>query len=279
MEITPIYGVHGDERNFINFLSPEWMDLLIHTLKEGERLDIGIDMATGTGWPFGGPWVDEKDACKNIEHKVYTLKSGERINEKIIFVQEPYLRAVGSQIYEVHDTTISREPPKGTLKEPLSSGKEPVKIKDLVEPVANNKNLQGLALDQVKFQKELPLQTLMAYGDDGTVLDLTSKVGGDGMLNWIAPKGNWELYAVFMGWHGKMVERAGPGGEGNVIDHFSADALKNYIDRFDKAFVGHDLSSLRSFFNDSYEVDDARRASGGNTWPFDCSHSRPTLRR
>src|SRR5690606_11660494 len=38
VEITPIYGVYGREDQFINFLSPEWMELLIHTLKEGERL-------------------------------------------------------------------------------------------------------------------------------------------------------------------------------------------------------------------------------------------------
>lgn len=266
VEITPIYGVFGQEKNFINYLTPEWMALLVHTLKECERLDLGVDMATGTGWPFGGPWVDDRDACKNIEHKVYTLKSGERINEKIVFIQEPYLRAVGSQIYEVHDTTISKEAPKGTLKEPLSSGREPVKITDLVQPVSANKNLQALALDQVKFPRELPLQTLMAYGDDGKVIELTARVGADGMLDWVAPKGTWKIYALFMGWHGKMVERAGPGGEGNVIDHFSAAALKNYLERFDKAFDGQELSTLRSFFNDSYEVDDAR---GNADWTPD----------
>ena len=53
-------------------------------------------------------------------------------------------------------------------------------------------------------------------------------------------------------------ERAGPGGEGNVIDHFSADALKTYLHHLDDAFKGQDLKSLRAFFNDLYEVDDAR---------------------
>ena len=266
VEITPIYGVHGQEKKFVDYLTPEWMDLLIHTLKEGERLDLGVDMATGTGWPFGGPWVDDKDACKNIEYKTYTLKSGESINQKIRFIQEPYLRAVGSQIYEVHDTTVSKEAPKGTLKEPMSSGREPVKIEDLVQPVSANKNLQALALDQVKFRRELPLKTVMAYSEEGAAIDLTSRVGTDGTLNWVAPKGNWKIYALFMGWHGKMVERAGPGGEGNVIDHFSATALKNYLEHFDKAFNGRDLNSLRSFFNDSYEVDDAR---GNAAWTPD----------
>ena len=77
LEITPIYGVYGEEQAFVKFLSPEWMDLLTHVLKEAERLDLGIDMATGTGWPFGGPWVGDDDACKNIQYKLYNLRGGE----------------------------------------------------------------------------------------------------------------------------------------------------------------------------------------------------------
>ncbi|HKC35105.1 MAG TPA: glycosyl hydrolase, partial [Chitinophagaceae bacterium] len=95
----------------------------------------------------------------------------------------------------------------------------------------------------------------------GQNIDLTNKVDAKGKLNWTAPAGKWNLYALFMGWHGKQVERAAPGGEGNVIDHFSALALQHYLSRFDKAFTGHDISSLRGFFNDSYEVDDARGQS------------------
>jgi hypothetical protein len=61
--------------------------------------------------------------------------------------------------------------------------------------------------------------------------------------------------------HGKMVERAAPGGEGNVIDHFSAEALGNYLKKFDQAFAGRNVRGLRAFFNDSYEVDDAEGQS------------------
>lgn len=56
LELTPIFGTIGDEAHFIDFLSPQWVDLLEFTLQEAKRLGMGIDMATGTGWPFGGPW-------------------------------------------------------------------------------------------------------------------------------------------------------------------------------------------------------------------------------
>ena len=235
MEITPIYGVKGYEQRFISYLSPMWMGMLVHTLKEAEKLDLGIDMATGTGWPFGGPWVTADDACKNVVSKTFTLKAGESLQETVSCLQKPMVRAVGRR----------------------------VNISELVEPVGDNKDLQALALDQVRFEKQLPLRVLMAYSDTGQVLNLSEKVDNGGKLDWVAPAGNWTLYAVFQGWHGKMVERAGPGGEGNVIDHFSAEAVKNYLSRFDKACAGYDVRSLRAYFNDSYEVDDA---SGQSNW-------------
>ena len=132
-----------------------------------------------------------------------------------------------------------------------------MQIADLVEPVSANRNLQALALEQVKYPRDLPLALLMAYSDAGDAVDLTSRVQANGSLDWTAPSGRWTLYAIFAGWHGKLVERAAPGGEGNVIDHFSTDAIRKYLLPFDRAFKGHNLDGLRAFFNDSYEVDDA----------------------
>src|SRR3712207_8914488 len=51
---------------------------------------------------------------------------------------------------------------------------------------------------QVRFEKELPLQVLMAYSDRGETLDLTNKVARGGKLDWVAPAGStWTLYALF----------------------------------------------------------------------------------
>ncbi|HEY0042695.1 MAG TPA: glycosyl hydrolase, partial [Flavisolibacter sp.] len=137
------------------------------------------------------------------------------------------------------------------------------RIDSVRRPVWENKNLQALALDQVVYPENLPVQALMAYNGNKTI-DLTKQVDKNGNLNWTAPQGGtWTLYAVFSGLHGKMVERAGPGGEGYAIDHFSAQAANNYFKKFDQAFKGFDLSYLRAFFNDSYEVDDAR---GQSNW-------------
>ena len=77
MEIAVIYGVKGQEDKFINYLSPKWMEMFTHTLKEADRLNLGIELANASGWPFGGPWVEPTDACKNINYKTWSLKTGE----------------------------------------------------------------------------------------------------------------------------------------------------------------------------------------------------------
>lgn len=260
VEITPIYGVYGAEDRFIDYLTPRWMEVFTHTLEEAERLDLGVDVATGNGWPFGGPWVTREEASRYLAHRTYHLEGGGRLEEPISLRQEPLLRAVGNQIYESYGGILGvpGQPPQGSAEQPLlRPGADEIDISDLTDPVASNDSLQALALEQVRFPRELPLDRVVAYSEAGKRVDLTGQVDDEGRLQWTAPAGSWRIYALFNGWHGKQVERAGPGGEGDVIDHFSDDALEHYLARFDEAFSGYDISSLRGFFNDSYEVDDA----------------------
>lgn len=83
VEITPIYGVQGNDANDIPFLSPEWMQMLQYTQDEGKRLNIMIDMNTGTGWPYGGPSVSTEDAATKAIFQEYILQSGEQLKEPV----------------------------------------------------------------------------------------------------------------------------------------------------------------------------------------------------
>ena len=231
LELTAIYGVKGQEDKFIRFLSDDWMEMFSYTLHEAEKLGLGIDLANSSSWPFGGPWVTNDDASKYVLLRVYSLEEGESLDEPVACVQEPYIRY------------------NGTFRPDINSLRDPVYLND---------SLQLLAIDQVRYEKSLPLQVLMAYSDNGEILDITDSIDLEGRLKWRAPAGRWNLYGVFQGWHGKMVERAGPGGEGYVIDHFSSTASENYLNHFTGAFKSYDISYLRGYFNDSYEVDDAR---------------------
>lgn len=191
VEITPIYGAVGFEKRYIDFLSPKWMAMLNYTVRRSNALGMGVDMNTGTGWPFGGPLVKPEEAATKLIVQQYELKTGQQLLE-------------------------------------------PVKVKEPKQDAAK-------------------LQALTAYGSNGEVLDLLSKVGNDGILNWKAGNGDWQIYAAFAGKTRQEVKRAAPGGKGFTLDHLDQAAVSNYLKRFDNAFAGKS-QGIRSFFNDSYEV-------------------------
>lgn len=139
VEITPLYGVQGNDKNNIPFLSPQWMQALKTVEDIAKPLGIEVDMNCGTGWPFGGPHIPlEQAACKAI----------------------------------FKDTVINGSP----------------------------------------------------------------------------------VYTVEIGRTKQKVKRAAPGGEGWVVDHFDREAVRNYLDRFEKAFAASGVPYPHTFFNDSYEV-------------------------
>ncbi len=130
-EVTPIYGVQGNEANDIDYLSPGWMEMYEFLVSESERLGLQCDLNNGTGWPFGGPQITPELAAQKME------------------IGEDGIRSVQTR---------------------------------------------------------------------------------------------------------QKVKRAAPGGEGWVMDHYNPEALKTYLDRFDKAFAQSGAKWPHTWFNDSYEV-------------------------
>ncbi|PPK85894.1 alpha-L-rhamnosidase-like protein [Neolewinella xylanilytica] len=258
VELTPIFGVIGEENQFVDYLSKDWVDLLVHTLTEADRLGMLVDMATGTGWPFGGPWVTEADGAKYLAHRTYALSEGASLPDKIFYEQEAIERRASSPVLTAYRLAEERGQAYADISGEAVRAAMQAEDTELAPDFMETGDLQALAIDQVRFARSLPPVAVMAYGPDGETENLTDQVGADGTLAWTAPAGEWTVIALFAGQHGKMVERAAPGGEGLVIDHFSTPAIEHYLERFDEAFAGKDISALRAFFNDSYEVDDAR---------------------
>lgn len=121
--------------------------------------------------------------------------------------------------------------------------------------VAPGKRVEGKIIpEDPKQQKVATVEKIMAV-DGNTRLDITNKLSKDGFLNWKAPKkGNWQVYALFVGRTFQKVKRAAPGGEGYVVNHYDSVAVKKYLDRFDRAFAEREDIFPKVMFNDSYEV-------------------------
>ncbi len=84
MEITPIYGVQGNDAADIPFLSPEWMEVYRHTVDTARGNGMQIDMNTGTGWPFGGPEVEIGDAACRLVVAEWDISGGRKVGLDIV---------------------------------------------------------------------------------------------------------------------------------------------------------------------------------------------------
>ena len=220
VEITPLYGVQGNQQNNIPFLSDKWMEMLRFTEEQGQKHGIEIDMATGTGWPFGGPWVPlEESACKAVFVEK-TLAGGEA---QALDVQAPekerkYCRLSKVMAYgsgHVFDITAS-----------VSDGSLTWSAKSLLEQLRKN------ATDKtVKKQLKTEIKQIA--------------------------QSEWKVIALYVRYGVMKVKRAAPGGEGLVIDHFNRDAVKHYLEHISAAFERTHTPYPHTFFNDSYEVEAA----------------------
>lgn len=131
VEITPIYGVQGNDKNDIPFLFPKWMEMLAFTQQEGKNVGIETDMNTGTGWPFGGPNVSIEDAATKAVFQTYHAEGGKTVRQDIA-VEDKKQRTVarlsrvmaysedGKRILDltskVHGTTLTWKAPRGKWK-------------------------------------------------------------------------------------------------------------------------------------------------------------------
>lgn len=84
LEIAPIYGAKGFEDRFLPYLSPEWMEMLHHTVATADSLELGIDLTQGTGWPFGGPMVEPEMAAQRMVMQQHTYSEAEGLDRPIL---------------------------------------------------------------------------------------------------------------------------------------------------------------------------------------------------
>ncbi|MCU7549684.1 glycosyl hydrolase [Chitinophagaceae bacterium LB-8] len=100
VEVTPIYGAIGYENRYIDFLSPKWMNMLNFTVQKATSLGMGVDLNTGTGWPFGGPQIKSDDAASKLVIQTYRMSAGSRLTESLIMKDEKQ-RLAGAMLQAV----------------------------------------------------------------------------------------------------------------------------------------------------------------------------------
>ncbi|MGP4014878.1 glycosyl hydrolase [Saccharopolyspora sp. 5N708] len=195
VEVQPIYEAQGYEDRVLPYLSQEWLDALDTTIRHADIRGLGVDLTTGSGWTFGGPWISPNQSAGRVLVERWELQAGERLDAEVKTVHPPHPDLVDEE-------RLSRP----DLRPPM----EPIPEPPLAALVAREVGT-------------------------GHTVDLTGRVGADRKLDWTAPPGTWQLTGVFSGWVLKRVERAGPGGKGLMADYFDADAIDRHLAHFGDA--------------------------------------------
>ena len=220
LEITPIYGVQGNQANNIPYLSDQWMEMLREVQKNGQQMGIEVDMATGTGWPFGGPWVPlEESACKAV------------------FVDTLFR---GLQVENLDLKAPEKEAPYCKLQKVMAFW-------------------QGDPYDVTAFVNGGQLTWSPAKQLEAQIKTTTNKTAKKALKLRLKEMetAHWQVIAIYIRYGVMKVKRAAPGGEGLVVDHFDKQAVANYLRHIEEAFERTKTPYPHTFFNDSYEVEAA----------------------
>ena len=220
LEITPIYGVQGNDANNIPYLSDRWMEMLREVQKNGQEFGIEVDMATGTGWPFGGPWVPlEESACK------------------VVFVDTTF---IGNAVQNLNLSVPEKEVPYCKLNKVMAFWR-------------------GEAYDITAYVHDGQLTWSPAEQLKAQISATTNKTNKKALKLKLKEmeSAHWQIVAVYCRYGVMKVKRAAPGGMGLVIDHFDKKAVSNYLQHIEKTFERTQTPYPHTFFNDSYEVEAA----------------------
>jgi len=103
-----------------------------------------------------------------------------------------------------------------------------------------------------KFNRETT-QALVAFAPDGKSVELTDEISAGGEVPFSPTNGTWTIYAISQKPSGQKVKRAGPGGEGWMLNLIYPPAMDDFLKPYTAAFANYSGPKPRAMFQDSYE--------------------------
>ncbi len=238
-----LFNVHlGFPEGPIEYLSEEWLDLFHFSAKEAKRLGLELAFHNSAGWSSsGGPWITPEYAMQTTVFSEVSVRGGKFFKDQLSQpeTQLNYYRDIAVFAFPKPDTDI--------------------KIDDL-----DYKNLTGRIRNHLlPDRKVIPPSALINKND---IVDLTSKLNKDGILEWNVPKGEWIILRLGHTAKEKKNHPAPKGGHGLEVDKMSKKAVDFYwvggiqpiLDKLGD-LVGNTVNNC---LIDSYEVGTTNWTSG-----------------
>jgi len=249
------------------FLSPEWKELFLHALKEAERHNIKVDVNMAPGWNMGGPWITPDKACRWYLQSETMLEGPQSFKGKLPppGVRDGYNDTpqfgvkkqleVPMEEADYRDTSVvAFRVPKGTTGA-LKNNRTDLAAKSARTDGNCWVPAEKVMSDPRKPWKNAQQDVVIAPQE---ILDLTSKLKADGVLEWEVPEGQWIVVRTGHRKTGAMLNVPIPGQEGlenDFLDRAGVEQIFEHTGKRMAEWAGPLAGkTLRAFCSDSFEA-------------------------
>jgi len=153
VEINPIaFPPHARETGVKSkvWMSEEWIQLLLHACREAEELDLIADLIVGSGWPFGGEFLESDEIIQRV------------IPHQIPIEQSSWLSETAESLIEKLKADLSEGNPHFEFNEQYPP--EVLYLSLITLPLNGAEQVQDLSLDLDQMGHiELPLNSNKSY--------------------------------------------------------------------------------------------------------------------
>ena len=214
----------------VKFMSEPWQNLFAKAVHDAERLGLDISLGTGPGWcGSGGPWVKPEQSMQHLVSSALDVPGPTNFAAPLPVPAQRTTRfhKLISPFYQ--DVAVFAFPARKPLIDDIDE-----KALFVREPFTSAKLVKSF------------LPTSAHYVEPGTagviprdgVVDLTSQLGTNGVLNWDVPAGEWTIVRLGRRTTGAGTRPAPDPGIGLECDKFDARALTGHLNHYIGALLG-----------------------------------------
>ena len=226
------------------FMSPAWRELYKHTLREASRLGLEMSLNIQSGWNLGGPMVSREDAAEKYVWSELQCVGGTNVTLRLPVpeTREGFYRDTAVVAYRIK-MGLSHKPLKNWRQKALQQSLTPFS-----------------APDSSPLFAEYPATPGEQDADAAEVVDLTGKMDAQGVLQWNAPDGEWQVlrFGRTVGDHAYVSTSSDDWG-GFALDVYSATAFQKYWDKVVEPLIGDagplSGNTLKYLHTDSWEIE------------------------
>ena len=225
------------------FFSPQWRELFKHALREASRLGLEMSLNIQSGWNLGGPVVKVEDSAKKL------VWSETNVKGSIAFAQVLPQPQDSQTWYRDLFVVALKVKPNPRPRPPIKNLAEKALIKGI-----------GYSTPDTSFLlSDVPATAGDEDARPGEVLDLTSRLGADGLLRWNVPAGEWRIlrFGCTVGDRAR-VSTSGDGWKGYALDVYDAGAFRRYWDAVVEPLIADAGplagETLKYLHTDSWEI-------------------------